>query len=204
MSMVVTVAAVCAAAVLRAQGGAVAVVDLDELYRLHPSTASDNKLLEQTVKDFRAESDELRQKLETLQEDFEKVRKEADDPALSEKARKTAQERVAKTRDALVAANRAAGEKMQSRQEQVNDMRNRMLKKTLGELREVVGKYAEEHKIQVVLPANQTVFSDKAIDITDAILKQMNIQRPPKDKDESAKPVTSLPVERKEAPAAAK
>ena len=196
--MVVACISLCAAAMVRAQS--VAVVDMEELLRLHPNTVQDKKLLDSTVKDFRAENDELRQKLEALQEDFEKIRKEAQDPALSEKARKTAEDRAAKAGDALQAAGRTAREKMQSRQEQLSDMQTRMIKKTIGEIRDVVAKYAEEHKIQVVLPANQAVYNDKSVDLTDAILKQMNIQRPAKDKDDAAKPVVSAPAAGKDAP----
>lgn len=194
----------CAAVAVHAQGVTVAVVDMEELVRLHPNTASDNKLLEETVKDFRAENDDLRQKLEAMQEDFEKIRRESIDPALSEKARKSAEERAGKAREALVAADRNAREKMQSRQEQLTEMHNRMVKKTVNELRTVIGKYADERKIQLVLPANQMVYNDKMLDITDAILKQMNVQRPPKESEsasaarESAgdplKSATALPV----------
>ena len=88
---------------------------------------------------------------------------------------------AAKARDALIAADRTAREKMQSRQEQLSDMQTRMLKKTFNEIREVIRKYAEEKKLQVVLSANQVVYGDKTLDITDAILKQMNIPLPAHD-----------------------
>ncbi|MEI8243913.1 MAG: OmpH family outer membrane protein, partial [bacterium] len=176
ISVFVACVCLCAAAAVQAQS--VAVVDMEELIKQHPSTASDKKLLDQTLKDFRAESDELRQKLEALQEDFEKLRKETQDPALSERARRTAEERATKARDALLAADRTAREKTQSRQEQLSDMQTRMLKKTIGELRESVAKYAEDRKIQIVLPAGQTVFNDKTLDITDGVLRQMNVPRP--------------------------
>ena len=179
INVVAAFVCLCAVAVARAQN--MAIVDMEELVRLHPDTASDKKLFDQTLKDFRAENDELRQKLEGIQEDFEKIRKEAQDPALSDKARKTAEERAAKARDALIAADRTAREKVQSRQEQLSDMQNRMLKKTVSEIREVIGKYAQEHKLHVVLSGSQVVFSDKSLDITSAILKQMNIAQPPKE-----------------------
>ena len=83
---------ICAALAARAQ--TVAVVDLEQLVRLHPNTAADDKLREQTRKDMREEYDELQQKLEALKLDFEKTRKETQDPTLSDKARKTAEERA--------------------------------------------------------------------------------------------------------------
>ena len=179
----VLVACMCLVAVAAVRGQTMAVVDMEELVRLHPDTVSDKKLFDQTLKDFRGENDELRQKLEALQEDFEKIRKESQDASLSEKARKSAEDRAAKSRDALIAADRNAREKMQSRQEQLSDMQTRMLKKTVSEIRDVIKKYAAERKLQVVMAANQVVYSDKTLDITDAILKQMNITPASKDMD---------------------
>ena len=193
ISVLVACVCLCAVAVARAQS--VALVDMEELVRLHPDTASDKKLFDQTLKDFRAENDELKQKLEGMQEDFEKIRKEAQDPALSDKARKAAEERASKAQDALMVAGRTWREKMQARQEQLSDMQTRMLKKTVNEIREVIRKYAEEKKLQVVLSESQAVYSDKTLDITDAILKLMNIVPTPKDADvvPVAKPSVSTP-----------
>lgn len=184
-----------------AHGQTVAVVDMEELYLAHPNTASDKKLLEQTRNDYFAERDELRQKLEAMQEDFEKSRKEAQDPAMSDKARKAAEERAGKMRDLLIAADRSATEKVKARQDQLSEMQSRMLKKTIGEIREVVGKYAEEQKLQLVMPAGQVVYSTKALDITAAVMKQMNIQPATKEKEEAAKPDVVKPAPAKPAPA---
>ncbi|MFZ4396577.1 MAG: OmpH family outer membrane protein [Kiritimatiellia bacterium] len=193
-------ACMCLCVAMAARGQSVAVVDMEELVKSHPNTISDKKLLEQTLKDFRVENDELRQKLEAMQDDFEKIRKEAQDPALSEKARKTAEERAGKAREALIASDRTAREKMQSRQEQFNDMQMRMRKKTVGELREVIGKFAEEKKITLVLFAEATVYNEKSMNITDAILKQLNVQPAPRVTEEAAKP---SPLKVKDAPAPA-
>ena len=197
-------ACVCFCAVVSARAQNVAVVDMEELVRLHPNTVSDKKLLDETLKVYRGENDDLRQKLESLQEDFEKIRKESQDPALSDKARKSAEERAMKARDDLLAADRTAREQMQTRQEHLSDMQTRMVKKTVGEIRDVIQKYAVEQKIQMVLPSAQVVYNEKALDITDAILKQMNVTRPAKTaepapvirekREDAAKPSAAAPV----------
>ena len=193
-SIVMTCVALCAAAVVRAQSASVAVVDLEELVRLHPNTVSDKKLLEQTLKEYKAEGSEFQHKLETLQEEFEKARKEAADPALSEKARKSAEEQAAKARESFATADRKARETMQQRQQQLQEQEMRMLKRTTSEIREAVEKFAAEKKIQAVLPANQVVYYEKTLDITDAMMKRLNIQRPAKDESqpaEAAKPAAA-------------
>ena len=168
----------CVATVVRAQG--VAILDMEELVRLHPNTVSDKKLLDQTLKEYKSEGSDLQQKLESLQDAFEKARKEAVDPALSERARKTAEETAAKAREELSAADRKARDTMQLRQQQLNEQEMRMLKRTTAEIREAVEKYATENKLSLVLPINQVVYGDKALDITDAIMKRLNIKRPGK------------------------
>jgi len=110
----------CAAALLRAQSVSVAVVDLEELIRLHPNTARDKKVLEQTLKDYKAEGEDLQRRIEALQEDFEKARKEAQDPALSDKARRVAEESAARKGEELSAASRQARDKMQLRQQMLS------------------------------------------------------------------------------------
>ena len=176
----------CAAAAVHAQAPAVATVDLEELIRLHPNTVSDKKLLEETLKEYKGEGDDLQRKLEGLQDEFEKVRKEAQDPALSDKARKTAEENAARAHEALVLADRKARETMQLRQQQLSEQEMRMLKRTTAEIREAVEKCAAERKLTLVLAANQVVYADKALDITDVVMQRLNIRRPAKDADKSA------------------
>jgi Skp family chaperone for outer membrane proteins len=170
----------CAVVAARAQNETVAVVDMEQLVRLHPNTASDDKLRDQTIQDLRDESQELQQKLEAMKLDYEKLRKDAQDPALSDKARKEAEGRADSARDALIAADRTASDKIQAQRDHYSEMNTRMLKKIIADLREVVGKYAAEKKIKLVLPAAQVVYNEPTLDITDAILKRMNIERPAK------------------------
>jgi Skp family chaperone for outer membrane proteins len=169
----------CAAALLRAQSVSVAVVDLEELIRLHPNTARDKKVLEQTLKDYKAEGEDLQRRIEALQEDFEKARKEAQDPALSDKARRVAEESAARKGEELSAASRQARDKMQLRQQMLSEQQMRMVRTTTEDIREAVGKYAAERKVLLVLPQAAVLYQDKALDITDAVMKRMNIQRPP-------------------------
>ena len=180
-------AALCAGVVTaRAQSVTVAVVDLEELVRLHPNTVSDKKLLEQTLKEYKAEGEDLQQKLEKLQEEFEKVRREAADPVLSDKARSVVEEQALKKREGLVMAERQARETMQMRQKQLSEQELRMLKRTTGEIREAVEKYAADNHVLLVLPATAVISRDKALDITDVIMKKLKIVRPLPDNEPAA------------------
>ena len=69
-----------------------------------------------------------------------------------------------------------------------------MLNRTTAEIREAVEKYAAERKILLVLPANQVVYADKTLDITDAVMKRLNIVRPPKDAPAAEAPRVAPPA----------
>jgi Skp family chaperone for outer membrane proteins len=61
-----SLASVCLASAALAQSSGIAVIDLETLVRLHPNTASDKKLLEQTLKEFTGEKDAEREYNETV------------------------------------------------------------------------------------------------------------------------------------------
>lgn len=193
-------AALCAAATLHAQSVSVAVVDMEELVRSHPNTAADKKLLEQTIKEYKSEGADLQQKLESLQEDFERSRKEAADPALSEKVRKASEEQAAKSRDAYMQAERKANEILQNRRQQLQEQQVRMLKRTSAEIRDAIEKYAAEQKILLVMPTAQVVFADKRLDITDTMMKRMNLQPAPRE-DKPLEAPSAIDPSAKAAPA---
>ena len=178
ISFVTACVALGLTAVCHAQN--IAVVNMEDLVTLHPNTVSDKKLLAELVKEDKQKGDDLQHKLESLNDDFEKARREALDPALNDKARKTAEENVSRTRDALMKADHEAREKMQQLQQELSEQQTRMLKRTAAEIREMVAKYAADKKIALVLPDNQTVYSEKTLDITDDIMKALNIHRPEK------------------------
>ena len=102
------------------------------------------------------------------------------------KARKVAEEAAGKKGGELSAANRQARDRMQTLQQQLSEQQVRMVKRTTSEIRSAVDKYATEHKILLVLPASAVLYQEKTLDITDAILKRMNIQRPPPSADTGA------------------
>jgi Skp family chaperone for outer membrane proteins len=188
------------AAVCYAQN--IAVVNMEDLVTNHPNTISDKKLLAELVKEDKQKGDDLQRKLESMNDDFEKARREALDPALNDKARKTAEENVSRSRDALMKADHEAREKMQQLQQELSEQQTRMLKRTTAEIREVVAKHAAEKKITLVLPDNQAVYFDKTLDITDDIMKALNIHRPEKTesvKDNASEKLALPPTSAKDA-----
>lgn len=144
-------ATVCLSGVVFGQAPTIAVVDLEELVSLHPNTAADKKLLEQTLKEFTAEKDELRERFEKARDAFEDAVKEVQNPALSEKAKRKAEDEALKRRTAALNAEREMSERVRTLQRQLTEQEVRMLKRTASEIEDAVAGYARARKIDLVL-----------------------------------------------------
>jgi len=162
-------------AVARGADTGVAVVDMEELVRRHPNTAEDKKALDATLKQYEGERDTLRAKLDTLRVEYENVAKEADSPALSAAGRKKADGDAIKKREALVEADRQFGEMMQLRRKQLSEQEMRMLKRTTGDLREVIAKIAAQKKLSIVIGAATVAYAEKSADITADVLRALGV-----------------------------
>lgn len=144
-------ATVCLSGVVFGQAPTIAVVDLEELVSLHPNTAADKKLLEQTLKEFTAEKDELRERFEKARDAFEEAVKEVQNPALSEKAKRKAEDEALRRRTAALNAEREMSERVRALQRQLTEQEVRMLKRTASEIEDAVAGYARARKIDLVL-----------------------------------------------------
>ncbi|MDD5707501.1 MAG: OmpH family outer membrane protein [Kiritimatiellae bacterium] len=192
-----------------AAGPTIAVIDLEDLVRLHPNTASDKKLLEQTLKEFTAQKEQLQEQLQNTRKAYEAAAKEADNPALGEKARQKLSEEASRKRGEAVAAEREYSETVRSLQRQLTDQEVRMLKRTTGEIEDVVAAYAKTNGLQLVLQlpgrkmgtVSGVLYADDALDITPAIMRQMGIkpqpEEPAQEDDEAGSPTGTRPAAQK-------
>lgn len=152
-----------------------AVVEMEDLVRLHPNTSADKKLLESMVKDFEAERDKLRARVKELGESFEKAAKEYDNPALSDKAKQKAREDATRRREVAIEADRDLQETVRRRQQELSDQEMRMLKRTTDALREEVTAFAKEKSYQAIFAGNVMPFYSKELDVTDDVLKRLGV-----------------------------
>lgn len=174
----------CLASMAPAAEPSIAVVDMEELVRLHPNTASDKKLLERTLKEFNAEKESLKSRAEEARKAFESAVKAAQDPALADAARKGKEGEAMRCRETAIAAEREFNEKMRQMQNQLTEQEVRMLKRTSEEIDEVVSAYAKEKSLQLVLQlpgrkmatASSVLYAVPSLDITPAIMKRMGIK----------------------------
>jgi Skp family chaperone for outer membrane proteins len=164
----------------------VGVVDMEKLIKIHPRARADRAILEQYVKDFEDEREEMMDDLKKLGGEFETLRKEADDVSLSEKAldskRTLARAKVEEIRQ----MERTMRENTATRQKELTSQELRMRKRVVADISDVVEKIAKQKKLELVLDATGVgiggyapviYYADK-YDITDDVIGEM-----PKDEE---------------------
>lgn len=171
---ILVLAAVLSAGVLTA-AEKTAVVNMVDLVRCHPSRERDRKLMEETEKEFQTKLDKQRDRFEELRSDYEKVVKEARNPALNDKARAEAEDKAMKHREVLAQADRDLRAKMKKLQGELGDLDARLLRQVTTDIREVITKFAEEKKYDVVLDSTTMAYFNPKLDVTDEILKRMGV-----------------------------
>ena len=166
-----------------------------DLVRFHPSRERDRKLMQDTEKEFQAKLDKQRDRFEQLRDAYDKIVKEARNPALNEKARAEAEDKAMKHRDVLTEADRDLRQEMQKLQHELGDLDTRLLRQVTGEIRETLTKYAQENKFSVIFDSTTLAYSDPKLDVTDDVLKRMGVdpkvRKEAKEKDKVEPPAAA-------------
>lgn len=172
----------------------IAVVDLEKLIRLHPNTSADKELLAETLKDYTDQMEQVKALAVSTRKAFEEAARAASNPALSESARKTAEEDALKKRDAAIEADRNATEKVRELQKNLTDQEIRMLKRTKEIIERAISAYAKGNGIDLVLelpPKNlggvsSVLYANPTMDITPQIMELLDIKDEPQKADQPA------------------
>lgn len=169
-----TVLTCLVAATLCAQSR-VAVVNMVDLVRFHPSRERDRKLMQETEKDFQGKLDKQRDRFEELRQDYESAMKEMRNPALSDKARTEAEDKAMRHRDVLVEAERDLQQEMRKLQNELGDLDTRLLRQVTNDIRELLAKFAEGEGYKMVFDSTTMAYHDPEMDVTDAVLQRMGV-----------------------------
>ncbi|MGI6495378.1 MAG: OmpH family outer membrane protein [Kiritimatiellia bacterium] len=184
----------CAVLSVHAADLKIGVVDMEKLVRCHPNTESDRKLLEEMAKDFGERREELRDQIENAAKAFEAAAQNAQNAALSDKARQRAESEALAKREEAIAAEKAYGAAMRDMQKQLSDQQARMLRRTYVELQAAVAAYAKENGFTFISEAPtgdkagspaSVVYFDESLDITPAIMDRLGLREPPPEADDA-------------------
>ncbi|WP_029520071.1 OmpH family outer membrane protein [Persephonella sp. IF05-L8] len=114
-------------------------------------------------KELKAKIDYYKEKLDKIQKEIEDIEKQLESPVLNPEAKKKKEEKIKQLK--------AEGIKLQMQaEEELQKIKAQAERKLVKDIKNIVEKYAREHNIDIVLVGG-TLYQDKAIDITDEILK---------------------------------
>lgn len=161
-----------------------ATIDLEKIVKLHPNTEADKKLLEKTLQEYTSQADAAEAAALAARKALEAAANEVRNPALSEKARKTAEADAKAKYEAARTAEQTLVETKRNLQRRLTEQEVMMLKCTIDEIEDVIAKYAKEKGLSAVVPTTGAklgvtpafIWSDPALDITADIMKIMKIE----------------------------
>ena len=159
----------------------IAVVDMDRLMKAHTENGDAEVFLEEQSEAFDVEKKAMLAEYEELRAGYEAALGEVDNMALSEEGRQLKKEEARSKFAGVQEYERLAREKALLRQQQVTDQVKRLRRRVVDAVRAVIGDYAREKGLALVLDASNVglgevqgvVYSSDQVDVTEDILKLM-------------------------------
>lgn len=158
-----------------------AAVDMKKLFNGYWKTKSAQNLLEKSKADLRKDLKDMADGLEKAQADYKLLLEQANDPAISAEEREK-RKQAAGSKAKEVATNKTALEQYQRQAETtLAEKTQRMSGNLVSEIQKAIADKAKAGGYSAVINSAATevvVFTDGNIDITEAVLKQLNAGAP--------------------------
>lgn len=171
-----------------ARGESIAVVNVELVIQQYDAARTAEARLEERAREFSEENERMLQRYRRLQEEFEELRDQSLDPALTDEAR-------AQRRRAAEEAMREIAEYEQEirattaqRRQQLEQQRQRIFASLLNTIRAAIARHAELNNFTLVLDASDVAGSVSAVlyhqpahDITHDVIERLNLalEQPP-------------------------
>ena len=164
--------ALCAAAF---GGTKIGTVDMMLLVRNHPSYDANKKLLQGTEKDSQKELDGMKAALDEIQEEGRKLADELKNPMLSEAAKKTAENKIMDVQQRFIRKQQELRNEAMKSQQRLSELEARLLKAQAEDLKARIRKFADKEDYDLIVDSAAALFAQKDLDVTDEILKSMDV-----------------------------
>ena len=159
-----------------------ATIDMSKVMKSFNETKSAEELLAKQIEEFEAEQKDMVADRDKLRKEFEAARESAKDKALSDKEREKKMDGAEEKLNALRDCELKIRDRMNQRQKEIADQKVRMQRRIVGKLRDIIGKYAAEKKLTLVLDSaslgmsgvEMVVYSTDEMDITAGVIKIVN------------------------------
>jgi Skp family chaperone for outer membrane proteins len=188
-------ATACAPA-LGAGGEKVAVVDMRRVMEVYPDVKTGEAAIRKQIEEFETEQESLMAQRDGLRMEWEAAAAEAESKVLSDKGREEKRKAADEKRAALRKFEEKIRETMRLRQKQLTDEDRRMRERIAEDLRRTIEEALAGKGYTLVLDSSASglggmrtvLFHDKAMDVTDEILKRVTPAGAPKAPEAAQKP----------------
>lgn len=170
-----------------AQSAKIGSVEMRKLYEEFYKTKAAQRSFDESVAAYRKDHQQRVNDYNKLNEEFQRLREESNNPALTQEKReqkaKAVNDKVLELRKSLEAVK----EFEQNSQQYLNDLRRRQNDTILKEILDAVRKKGREGAYTVIVDSSgfgtaagipMAVYADEKLDFTDVVLKELNANAP--------------------------
>jgi len=164
-----------AAAMTCAAGMKIGTVNMVDLVRLHPNHESNKALVKSTDKDYKAKLERQQESAKAIADEGKKIQQDLMNPMLSASAKAEAQKKIEDVQRRFVAAQQELRAAAGHFQNELTDLETRLLKLETEDIRAKINAFAKDNGYDVIADSTMLAFSKDSLDVTDEILKAMNV-----------------------------
>jgi len=153
----------------------IGTVNMVDLVRLHPNHESNKALVKSTDKDYKAKLDRQQEAAKAIADEGKKVQADLMNPMLSASAKTAAQKKIEDVQRRFIAAQQELRAAAGHFQNELTDLETRLLKIETEDIRAKINAFAKANGYDIIADSTMLAFSKDSLDVTDAILKAMNV-----------------------------
>ena len=159
-----------------------ATVNLETLVKNHPNHESNRTLVKSTADDYRKKMEARQEQAKALVEEGKKLQSDWQNPMLSASAKADLQKKLDGIQRKLFAAQQEMRADDQHYQEELADLQQRLFKIEKKDVEAKIAAFAKTQGYDMIIDVAACGFSKPELDVTDAILKAMGVEKPKTDK----------------------
>lgn len=153
----------------------IATVNMVDLVRLHPTHESNKALVKSTDKEYKEKMDRQQQSVKAIADEGKKIQDDMMNPMLSATAKAEAQRKMEDVQKRFIAARQELEASARHFQNELADLEQRMLKLETDDIRAKIDAYAKANGYDLIADSTMLAFASPKLDVTDDILKAMNV-----------------------------
>ena len=168
----------CAATVMMAGAEMkFATVSLETLVKNHPSHESNRTLVKSTADDYRKKMEDRQEQVKALVEEGKKLQSDWQNPMLSASAKADLQKKLDGIQRKLFTVQQEMRADDQHYQDELADLQQRLFKIEKKDIEAKITAFAKEQGYDMIFDVAACGFAKPELDVTDAVLKTMGVDK---------------------------